>query len=45
MANPGGILAKATDSDSEKAHVILEKLGDVTDVVTPSRVPPPAIIA
>mgnify|MGYP001179742074 FL=1 len=45
MANPGGILAKATDSDSEKAHVILEKLGDVTDVVTPSRVVFASIVA
>ncbi|MBR80045.1 MAG: hypothetical protein CMA88_04605 [Euryarchaeota archaeon] len=38
MTDKGGLLAKATDSDSETAHVILEKLGDVADVVTPSRV-------
>ena len=38
MSDNDGFLAKATEIDSETAHVILEKLGDVTDVVTPTRV-------
>ena len=38
MAEEGGLRATVSESDSEKAHVILEKLGDVAEEVTPTRV-------
>ncbi len=38
MKSPRGILGKASEADSEAAHVILEKIEDVTDVITPKRV-------
>ncbi|MBI88363.1 MAG: hypothetical protein CMB67_04995 [Euryarchaeota archaeon] len=38
MVSPRGIIARSTEEDSETAHVILEKLGDVSEVITPSRV-------
>jgi len=38
MRSPGEILGRASEADSEVAHVILEKLEDVTDVITTKRV-------
>ncbi|MBF92942.1 MAG: hypothetical protein CMB78_04125 [Euryarchaeota archaeon] len=38
MVSPKGIIARSTEEDSETARVILEKLGDVTEVITPTRV-------
>ena len=38
MAEDGGLSAIVSESDSEKAHVILERLGGVAEEVTPTRV-------
>ena len=38
MAEQGGVSAIVSESDSEKAHVMLEKLGDVAEEVTTTRV-------
>jgi len=38
MKSPGGLLGRASEEDSEFAHVILEKLEDVTDSITTKRV-------
>ncbi|MCH1592081.1 MAG: hypothetical protein L7R66_03710 [Candidatus Thalassarchaeaceae archaeon] len=45
MKIPGGILGKSSEADSETAHVILEKLGDVSDIVTTRRVIFASIVA
>ena len=38
MSRSRGLLGKVTERDSGTAHVILEKLGDASQVVTPRRV-------
>ena len=38
MGNERGQLARISESDSEKAQVIIEKLGDIAEEVTPRRV-------
>ncbi len=38
MRSPSGIIGKATEADSDKAHEILEKLEDASEIITPRRV-------